>query len=102
MARKIKLTAFSRLLILLIFVVPTIYIGASYYNNEDGIQNIKDLIGLEDNTPSAPPTTKVVPQKSTKPSNNTTQSNQDDLEKRIELLEKKIKTLEAELQRLKR
>lgn len=48
MASKYKITGFARLLIFLIFFAPIAYIGASYYNGEDGIQKIKDLIGITD------------------------------------------------------
>ena len=43
MRKKYKLTGFSRLLIFLIFFTPLAYIGASYYNGEDGIAKIKAL-----------------------------------------------------------
>ena len=49
MAKKLKLTAFSRFIFVLVLIVPLAYIGASYYNGEDGIQNIKELIGLNEN-----------------------------------------------------
>jgi hypothetical protein len=37
------MTGFARFFILMLFVVPLAYIGASYYNGQDGIQNIKNL-----------------------------------------------------------
>jgi len=44
MARsKFKITGFARLVIFLLFVAPLAYIGASYYNGQDGIENIKNL-----------------------------------------------------------
>ncbi len=49
MARKRKkLTPFARLFIFLLFLAPIAYVGASYYKGEDGIQNIKNLVGLGD------------------------------------------------------
>ena len=49
MARKRrKLTPFARLFIFLIFLAPIAYVGASYYKGQDGIQNIKNLVGLGD------------------------------------------------------
>lgn len=49
MARKRrKLTPFARLFIFLIFLAPIAYVGASYYKGEDGVQNIKNLVGLGD------------------------------------------------------
>ena len=43
MKNKYKITGFSRLLIFMIFFAPLAYIGASYYNGEDGIAKIKSL-----------------------------------------------------------
>ncbi len=47
MARKIKLTVFSRFLIVMLFLGPLAYMGASYYNGEDGLANLKNLLGIE-------------------------------------------------------
>ena len=43
MRKKYKLTGFARLLIFLIIFTPLAYIGASYYNGEDGVAKIKAL-----------------------------------------------------------
>lgn len=48
MARKLKLTGFAKFFFLLLILTPIAYIIASYANGEDGIQNIKRLIGLEE------------------------------------------------------
>jgi hypothetical protein len=50
MPGKTKMTGFARFFILMLFVVPIAYIGASYYNGQDGIQNIKNLLGIESST----------------------------------------------------
>ncbi len=51
MARKRKsLTPFARLFIFLLFLTPIAYLGASYYNGQDGIQNIKNFVGLGEKT----------------------------------------------------
>lgn len=47
MNKKYKATGFTRLLMFLIFFAPIAYIGASYYNGEDGIANIKSTLGLD-------------------------------------------------------
>ena len=47
MRKKYKITGFARFLIFLILFAPLAYIGASYYNNEDGIANIKNVLGIE-------------------------------------------------------
>ena len=50
MAKKARLTVFSRFLIMMLFVAPLAYLTASYYNGEDGIQNIKNIINLQNKT----------------------------------------------------
>jgi len=45
-SKKLKLTGFARFLIAMVFIIPLAYIGASYYNGEDGVENIKNLIGI--------------------------------------------------------
>jgi len=45
--RKLRLTAFARFFIVMLFLAPLAYIGASYYNGEDGLQNFKDLLGID-------------------------------------------------------
>lgn len=46
MRRKYKMTGCARFFIVLIILTPLAYIGASYYNNEDPIENIKGLLGI--------------------------------------------------------
>jgi len=43
MRKKYKLTGFARLMIFMLFFAPVAYIGASYYNGEDGIAKIKSV-----------------------------------------------------------
>lgn len=45
---KARITPFSRLLLFLFILIPTVYVGASYYNGEDPIANIKGMLGMED------------------------------------------------------
>lgn len=49
MKNKYKITGFARLLVFMIFFAPIAYIGASYYQGEDGIAKIKSLINGDDN-----------------------------------------------------
>lgn len=51
MASKYKATGCARFFFVLIILAPLAYLGASYFNGEDGIQNIKDLIGIDDDSP---------------------------------------------------
>ena len=41
--KKFKLTGFARFLLVMIILAPLAFIGASYYNGEDGIENLKKL-----------------------------------------------------------
>ncbi|MEM1318687.1 MAG: hypothetical protein AAGG75_00455 [Bacteroidota bacterium] len=51
--RKLKVTGFTRFVLFIIVTAPLIYLGASYYNGQDGIQNIKELVGLSDSSSSS-------------------------------------------------
>ncbi len=46
MRRRLRLTGFARFFIVMLFVVPLAYLGAAYYNGEDGIENLKNLLGI--------------------------------------------------------
>lgn len=46
MARRLQITGFARFLLLMVVLAPLAYIGASYYNGQDGIANFKKLIGI--------------------------------------------------------
>jgi hypothetical protein len=50
--RKLKLTGFARFFIVMLFLVPIAYLGAAYYNGQDGIQNIKNLFGIDQKKPA--------------------------------------------------
>ncbi|RMF24085.1 MAG: hypothetical protein D6765_12190 [Bacteroidetes bacterium] len=52
--KKFRLTGFARFLIFLLIATPLAYMGASYYNGEDGWANLKKLLGIESSaaTPS--------------------------------------------------
>ena len=41
--KKFKLTGFARFFLIMIVLAPLAFIGASYYNGEDGIENLKNL-----------------------------------------------------------
>ena len=62
--RKLQMTAFSRFFLFLIFFLPSLFFGVSYLKGEDGLQTIKDLIGIEStessNNESASSSTKPV------------------------------------------
>ncbi|MBK8563797.1 MAG: hypothetical protein IPN76_10765 [Saprospiraceae bacterium] len=40
----VRFTGFTRFFLVMLLVAPIAYIAASYYNGEDGIQKIKQLL----------------------------------------------------------
>lgn len=88
MAARTKMTPFARFIIMLLIVTPVAYFGASYYNGEDGLQNIKDFIG-GDNTKVETVQTATL--------NSMSKS---ELISKIELLEMRIDQLEQKLENL--
>ena len=80
MKKKYKLTGFSRLVIFMLIFAPIAYLGASYYNGEDGIAKIKSLFERNEG--------------------GTIQDKIDSKKLEIEKLNKKIKTLERDVARL--
>jgi hypothetical protein len=44
--RPLRVTGFARFFIVMLFVAPLAYLGASYYNGQDGIQNLRTLLKL--------------------------------------------------------
>lgn len=90
--RRLKLTGFSRFLIFMLFFAPIAYIGISYYQGEDGLQNVKDIItNISTNDGSS---TREV--KADKPSQTIT------LDDQIQILRQRIEQLEKENEELKR
>ncbi len=92
---KFKLTGFARFFIAMLFIAPLAYIGASYYNGEDGLENIKNLfkIGESESTDS-----------STKPmdaveTSDKTKSEQDLIEEK-QRLEEEIKKKNDQIEKL--
>lgn len=79
MKNKYKITGFARLLIFMLFFAPLAYIGASYYQGEDGIAKIKSLF-----------------------EGNNTASNSDTIEMRISKKTQEIKNLEIQLEASKK
>ncbi len=50
--RPLRVTGFTRFVIVMLIVAPIAYIAASYYNGEDGVGNIKNLLGIGEKTES--------------------------------------------------
>lgn len=97
MARGLKLTGFARFFLMLVVMAPLAYMIASYANGEDGLANLKKLVGIE--------------QKSTQGSTDVASVEDDAVTKRekVRLLEQEVAALkeklmerELELNQLKR
>ncbi|MEO1513571.1 MAG: hypothetical protein AAFV95_01120 [Bacteroidota bacterium] len=52
-ARKPKMTGFARFLLFLLIAGPLIFFGVSYYKGEDGVQTLKEFVGLTSQAPKA-------------------------------------------------
>ena len=84
------MTPFARLLLVILIVAPIAFIGGSYYNGEDPMDNLKALVGIEQtNTPA--PTEASLQSMSKSELIDRIES----LETRIVLLEEKLATLES-------
>ena len=102
MQRKLKVTGFARFFLVMIIVAPIAYIGASYYNGEDGLANIKRFFGIEqrDESPAAPDV-KDMDEKAMKQELEYQQKRLEELKKENERLRKEVYEKEQELSNLK-
>lgn len=50
---KTRITPFARLFLFLLVFLPLVFAGASYYNGEDPVANIKKMLGMEAGTAAA-------------------------------------------------
>jgi peptidoglycan hydrolase CwlO-like protein len=90
MRKKYKSTGFARFIIIMLFLVPIAYIGASYVNGEDGLENIKNIFTGKDKTE------KNIDNDNGKPS--VSESKVKRLEQRIKALEKENDELRDEIE----
>lgn len=105
--RRLKLTGFARFFIVMLFLVPVAYLAAAYYNGQDGIQNIKHFLGIDQNRPQTEqvetprPQTQEIPSSPTftdeRPSNATGSLDS----RRLDQLEKRMNEVERENARLR-
>ncbi|MCC6723163.1 MAG: hypothetical protein IT258_01545 [Saprospiraceae bacterium] len=54
----IRATGFTRFFLVMILIAPLAYLGASYYNGEDGISNLKKLLRLDKSSEASAQTDK--------------------------------------------
>lgn len=101
--RRLRLTGFARFLIVMLFLAPIAYVGASYYNGEDGIENIKKLVGIE-STQDTKSTAKNIEKTEKKTSNRSSSENVGDLEqlkRENAQLKRTVREQEQEIYKLK-
>jgi len=96
MTKRIRLTGFARFLFVMVILVPAAYIGASYYNGEDGIHNIKKLLGIESSNSG---NSSTIERTNTK--RNDISADKAGLEARIEALEQENRDLKVQIRDLK-
>lgn len=85
MGSKYKMTGCAKFFFVLIILAPLAYLGASYYNGQDGIQNIKNLLGMGSEQARGPSGDEATT----------------DLQEQIEKLQRDVKYFESEAERLK-
>jgi Uncharacterized conserved protein len=98
------MTGFARFFLAMLIIAPLSIIGASYYNGQDGIQTIKELVGLGGSSTQTEQTKEAQPV-DTKPSkeyvNSQIKKLQDDLtekEERVANLYLENETLKKQLE----
>lgn len=101
--RTARLTPFARFLIVMIIVAPLAYMGAAWYNGEDGWQKLKELVGIEKSAPAPtnPQNTTEVPTSGSNQGDNPSNNLQEritSLEQQVEQLQQRIEALERRLE----
>lgn len=96
-SRPYKTTGCFRFALFMIILAPLAYLGASYYNGQDGLQNVKNLFQKAKNAVSISTPT----QKNTKPtSSSTDQVNTDENQEKIIDLQSAIGIKDKEINAL--
>lgn len=104
--RRMKMTGFARFFIVMLFLVPLAYLGAAYYNGQDGIQNIKNLFGMDRKKPATeqvqvnPNTSQTVRDNANSAETNTNSGGSLD-SRRLDQLELRMNQLERDNARLR-
>ena len=94
MRHKTRITPFARFLIFALIAAPLIYLGSAYINGEDGVQNIKQLLGIESTEGERERTEDAY----TPPSTRGEAPPATDRAQRIEQLEARVQQLTSELE----
>ncbi|NND05724.1 MAG: hypothetical protein HKN87_05035 [Saprospiraceae bacterium] len=85
MKKKYQMTGCAKFFVVILLLAPLAYIGASYYNGQDGIENLKSLLGI-----------------GTQTSEPTVRSQDDDAEIELSNALKDVKYFEGEVERLRK
>jgi cell division protein FtsB len=93
MQRKFRVTGFTRFFLVMIVVAPLAYLAASYYNGEDGVANLKRLLGIDK---SAATEERFVP------SGQPEYQDEQEMEEALDAQQKRLQELKAENERLKK
>ena len=98
------MTGFSRFLVFMLIAAPLAYIGASYYNGQDGIQNIKNLLGIGEQREAAveQPASENRDAVPVNQSPKTTAGENQSQEDKLDSLNRKVEELSSENEALKR
>ncbi len=109
--RKLQLTGFARLFLFLVIMLPALFFGVSYAKGEDGMQTLKNLIGMESSDDGGESASTTKPASETFV-NGEVKRLQDELEEKEsrlkdlyqenELLKKQADDAKAELEEVKR
>lgn len=94
MAGKTQLTPFARMLLFLVIFLPLAYVGAAYYNGEDPVAKVKEMVGGE----KAPAKSTTAAGKKTPSGTKASDVEIADLLKENRELRKRIEELEKALQ----
>ena len=95
------MTPFARLLIFLIIFLPLAYLAAAYINGEDGIANLKRMIGMETAPRTETIDTPPAPATDTETATMTPADRAAQLEREIRELEAELAARKAELEQLR-
>lgn len=103
--RPLKVTGFARFFLLMIIVAPLAYLGAAYYNGQDGVANLKKLLRIED-AASASTSEAEAPSEEARPVNQSPSSNalveeNRRLKEELDYKNKRIDELYREIEALK-
>lgn len=102
--RSLRLTPFTRFLLIMIIVAPLAYMGAAYYNGEDGWAKLKQLLGIDlaQNSELTDDSTKEFSPVQPLPTTDSTMDDLSNLKKLVGEQEAKIQELNTENKELRK